>query len=128
MVAIAVLALLASPAASRAAGAGAWTVVGPMLDSRPDRPTATLLLDGQVLVTGGRDLTRLDTTELYNPATSTFSAGPRLILARSFATATRLLDGRDAPARRPDAVTVGQRRAVAIGEVARATLRESTRQ
>ena len=48
--------------------------------------TATLLLDGTVLVIGG-------TAELYHRATGTFTAARPLLQSRGGHTATRLLDG-----------------------------------
>ncbi len=73
-----------------------FTLVGPMAGSRDDH-TATLLLDGRVLVAGGWGVSSagpLDTTELYDPQTRTFSPGPRLGEARGAITAIRLRDGR----------------------------------
>ena len=55
--------------------------------------TATLLSDGRVFLAGGTDLEQqasLGTTDLYDPASRTFSAGPT-ILPRAFHTATALL-------------------------------------
>lgn len=54
--------------------------------------TATRLLDGRVLVVGGRDARA--GAELYDPATGTFSATGSLNAPRLFHTATRLADGR----------------------------------
>ncbi len=75
---------------------------------------AVLLANGKVLITGGNmvrpgsislpnerylsgewdvSLKRLDTTEIYDPATKTFSRGPDMLLARSGHTATLLLSG-----------------------------------
>ncbi len=55
-------------------------------------PTATLLNDGRVLVTGGDSLgTR---TELYNPATDTWAAGPLMGVGRQYHTATLLGNGK----------------------------------
>jgi len=62
--------------------------------------TATLLADGRVLIAGGlsRALTGGDhveaTSEIYDPATGTWTAGPPLTAARYRHTATALLDGR----------------------------------
>jgi hypothetical protein len=56
---------------------------------------ATLLLDGKVLVTGGRGAsTILDTAELFDPDTTTFTPTGRMTTARSFHSATLLPDGR----------------------------------
>jgi N-acetylneuraminic acid mutarotase len=55
-------------------------------------PTATLLNDGRVLVTGGDSLgTR---TELYDPATGTWAAGPSMGVGRQYHTATLLGNGK----------------------------------
>ncbi len=57
--------------------------------------TATLLGDGRVLIAGGSTWpTELGaTTELYDPATETFTQGPEMSIPRHWHTATRLLDG-----------------------------------
>jgi hypothetical protein len=59
--------------------------------------TATLLPDGQVLISGGeKDTTGsslIDTAELYNPATDTFSSTGNSVKARSDHTATLLANG-----------------------------------
>lgn len=58
--------------------------------------TATTLLDGRVLVTGGfaGSEAGLGSTELFDPATEKFAQGPTLLHARLAHTATRLNDGR----------------------------------
>jgi hypothetical protein len=58
--------------------------------------TATLLLDGRVLITGGGDLdSLLDTAEIYDPATGSFSpTSGKITIPRVSHTATRLHDGR----------------------------------
>jgi hypothetical protein len=59
--------------------------------------TATLLLDGTVLIAGGSNgASDLNTALIYNPATGAFSAtaGPMGTAGRRFHTATRLADGR----------------------------------
>jgi hypothetical protein len=57
--------------------------------------TATLLANGDVLITGGFDHgAMLDNAELYHPATGTFSPAGHLNVRRSGHTATLLKDGR----------------------------------
>jgi len=85
--AIAGLLLVAPPAFS----AGTWSTTG----SRAV-PTATLLLNGKVLVAGGIDmgLNALASAELYDPATGTWSATGSLKTPREFDTATLLPSGK----------------------------------
>jgi len=61
-----------------------------------DVHTATLLLDGRVLVTGGDDrfLHPLASAELFDPRTGTFSPTGSMATPRDFHVATLLLDGR----------------------------------
>jgi len=79
------------------------TRVGPMLSPRAGA-AAALLSNGKVLVVGGLsviDLTDpttffngvLGTSELFDPTTSAFTAGPTLLEKKAFATATRLNNG-----------------------------------
>jgi MBG domain-containing protein/Big-like domain-containing protein/galactose oxidase-like protein len=62
--------------------------------------SAAALLDGRVLIAGGSaqqadgSSTTLASTEIYDPASGTVSAGPNLATPRTGATATTLLDGR----------------------------------
>lgn len=78
---------------------GLWEPAGPMLAARSDQ-TATRLPDGKVLVTGGRQSPKapgdpaLASTEVYDPSTRVWSAGPPLAAARSNHTATVLPDTR----------------------------------
>jgi N-acetylneuraminic acid mutarotase len=68
-----------------------WGSVASMSQARI-APTATLLNDGRVLVTGG-DLFGTS-TELYDPATDTWAAGPSMGVARHYHTATLLGNGK----------------------------------
>ncbi len=77
-----------------------FTALTPVLTSRRAGHTATLLNDGKVLITGGFSATTLpapalNTAELYDPATNTFTAlTSRMQSARTTHAATRLADGR----------------------------------
>lgn len=86
----------------------AFAATGSMSTPRAIGHSATLLSDGRVLVAGGianpapspanpTGALRvgvlepaLDTTEIYDPATGTFSSGPKMAAARANHTATRL--------------------------------------
>jgi hypothetical protein len=76
---------------------GTWTVTGSLNDGRLLH-TATLLLDGRVLVTGGwPDHTNhgeLSGAELYNPATGNWTRTIGMHVPRVDHTATLLRDGR----------------------------------
>jgi hypothetical protein len=82
-------------AITQAAPASSKTTSPPMTVARASA-TATLLPSGRVLIAGGNTVgtTATRSTELYNPATDTFSAGPSMSHAREDATATLLRDGR----------------------------------
>jgi hypothetical protein len=75
---------------------GVWTQTGRMTTPRWHH-TATLLKNGEVLVTGGssdEDLARtLDTAELYNPSTGTWTATGSMTVARHNHSAVLLEDG-----------------------------------
>ena len=82
---------------------GTTTTVGPMLAPRAGAAAARLA-NGKVLVVGGLttiDLTDpttffggiLGTSELFDPLTNAFTAGPTLIEPKAFATATLLNNG-----------------------------------
>jgi hypothetical protein len=58
-----------------------------------DATKATLLANGQVLITGGSNPS-LASAELYDPTTGVFSPASAMSSGRSNHTATRLLDGR----------------------------------
>ena len=82
--------------------AGVFTQVGSMSVPRVGH-TATLLPDGRVLVVGGSSsfssITAFvtscrDTTEIFDPATNAFSAGPLLSEVKTFHEAVALSDGR----------------------------------
>jgi hypothetical protein len=69
------------------------TLTGSMSASRVGA-TATRLQNGKVLIAGGYNSGYLQSCELYDPATGTFSATGSLLTARSDHTATLLNDGR----------------------------------
>jgi len=72
-----------------------WTLTGNMNEARID-PMATTLLNGDVLVYGGRDLadTYLKTAEIYHPETGTWIVTGILNNRRVDGAGIRLLDGR----------------------------------
>jgi len=69
-----------------------WTLTGSMTTARTGH-TATLLLNGQVLVAGGGNTTILPSAELYNPATGQWVVSGSMTTARSNHTATLLPNG-----------------------------------
>jgi len=69
---------------------GAFSRTGAMID---DHSTATLLMDGAVLFTGGGSYGRSSSAELYDPATGTFTSTHNMGSRRVWQTAT-LLPGR----------------------------------
>jgi hypothetical protein len=78
-------------------GTGTMTATGSLNTSRGYH-TATLLLNGMVLVAGGETIggggaTVLSSVELYDPATGTFTSTGSLNTSRSFHTATLLANG-----------------------------------
>jgi hypothetical protein len=77
---------------------GSWAVTGTMAEARSNYPTATHLLDGRVLLTGGgcgcpADEVSLASAEMYDPASRTWVLIDDGLRARSSYTATLLLDG-----------------------------------
>lgn len=76
---------------------GEWTITGPMSVRRINH-TLTLLPDGRVLAVGGEDPMGDDyllysSTEVFDPNTSTWLAGPDLSQPRSSHSATLMPDG-----------------------------------
>ena len=85
------LAITVIPAAAQTSGT--WTSTGAPNASRSAH-TATLLLNGQVLVAGGTSTTGpLDSAELYNPATGKWTATGSMSTPRFDHTATLLSTG-----------------------------------
>ncbi len=74
---------------------GLWTATTRLITARHYH-TATLLLNGKVLVTGGANANNnyLGTSELYDPSTGTWTATGSLVTPRELHTATLLPDGR----------------------------------
>jgi hypothetical protein len=73
---------------------GSFSLTGTMTSTR-EMHTATLLLDGRVLITGGvnNDEGVLDTAEFYDPATGLFSAAGHMTTSRYGHLAAPLGDG-----------------------------------
>jgi len=77
---------------------GTWTATGnPVAPRYYD--SATLLKNGKVFVAGGNtntssSTTTINTTEMYDPATGTWSPGPNLLSTRARHTATLLPNGK----------------------------------
>ncbi|MDQ8023334.1 MAG: kelch repeat-containing protein [Moraxellaceae bacterium] len=69
-----------------------WTGTGPMGQPRQD-VQPFLLSDGRVLVAGGGNTSSLSSTEIYDPATGQFLAGPAMPIATAVSSATRLDNG-----------------------------------
>jgi N-acetylneuraminic acid mutarotase len=71
-----------------------WTLTGNLNTGR-DSQTATLLLNGKVLVAGGNNSNgTLKSAELYNPESGTWSNTGDLTTSRAFHTATLLANGK----------------------------------
>jgi hypothetical protein len=76
---------------------GTWTRTGTMAQARSGH-TATLLPDGRVLVAGGAapetvPYPRFSSTEIYDPASGTWTDGPPMLRARDSHSATLLPSG-----------------------------------
>jgi hypothetical protein len=78
----------AEPTPAASAKPGTFLPTGAMTTS--DNGTATLLLDGRVLIVGNA----ATSPELYDPATGRFTVTGPAAIDGNFGTATRLLDGR----------------------------------
>ena len=72
---------------------GSFSATGSMADKRNGH-SATLLLDGRVLVAGGVHMPGGNTAELFDPASGTFSPAGTMTTRRVLQTATLLSDGR----------------------------------
>lgn len=72
-----------------------FTLLGTPMQSRRAFHTATTLYDGKVLVVGGTDGAKksVNSVEIFDPATGSFSAGAAMSTARRKHTATTLADG-----------------------------------
>ena len=76
------------------AGAGAWIATGPMITARFGH-TSVRLLDGRVLVAGGKTPeTDLSVAELYDPDSGTWSATGNMLHPHDGFAATLLRDGK----------------------------------
>jgi len=78
-------------------GSGTWTATGNMTGGRAEN-TATLLLDGTVLVAGGNSgssgIGLLASADLFDPGSGSWTATGSMTEARDFPMATLLSDGR----------------------------------
>ncbi len=93
---IAVVGVLVTQTATRAADPVGIYVAAASLSGERNDHTATLLPDGRVFIAGGGNGagTPLASTEIYDPATDTTSAGPAMSGPRLAHNATLLADGR----------------------------------
>src|ERR1051326_1810020 len=85
------LGLIATPPGAGARGS--FSLVSPLNQFRRFH-TASLLPNGKVLVSGGTPLAQAATSELYDPATLSWTNSGMLNTARELHTATVLADGR----------------------------------
>jgi hypothetical protein len=90
--------LLLSAASANAQSPGAFAATGNMITPRFGH-TATLLLNGKVLITGGAflivpSMIPINTAELYDPSTGTFTFAGDMTRALYWQVATLLPDGR----------------------------------
>lgn len=72
-----------------------WTMTGNSMSTARRKHTATVLLDGRVLVAGGQNSDgTIKTAEIYDPATGLWTTTGSMTQQRYGHTATRLQDGR----------------------------------
>src|SRR5207249_7087682 len=72
-----------------------WTATGPLNTARGMGHTATLLPNGKVLMTGGMTIAGYArSTELYDPATGTWTTTGAMTIPRGYHTATLLPSGK----------------------------------
>ena len=76
------------------AAPGSWTATGSLVTIRGSSPTATLLPNGKVLVTGGANGIALANAELYDLANGLFTATSSMTTGRWGHTATLLPSGK----------------------------------
>jgi hypothetical protein len=82
-------------ASTTALASGAWKAVPGGLSVARGRPMMVELLDGRIVVVGGIDPDAgATTTDIYDPATKSWSEGGSFRFGRSDATLVRLRDGR----------------------------------
>jgi N-acetylneuraminic acid mutarotase len=91
-----VIGLLGSVAVRAAGGGGSFALTGSLNTARYQH-TATLLINGEVLVSGGLGVNEysdsLSSAELYNPSTSKWTVTGSMSVGRTAHTATLLQNG-----------------------------------